>query len=729
MLDQNALAQLRGLKNQIEAEKERTEGVLRGTNSRYGFARLDDGREVFVPPDEMLKAFPGDRVKLTLQQSKDKRPVAEIDGLVSSPLGEFTGTCVRKGKAVFVQPDLPDFKRWLFIPPSARGSASEGDYLRCRLTRHPIRDGRPQAEVLERIGAADEPGIENLYTMAKHGLRRDWPEEALAELKKLLKERSPTEEQGREDLRDLAFVSIDAARTQDIDDALYAEVTSEGWLLYVAIADPTAYIDADSALRSIVRDRASSVYFHGTAVPMLPELVAQQRCALSEGEDRPALVCRVAVSENGSLGDACFIEAKIRSRAKLSYYAVDRYLGGQDDSLICHSTPLEALYQASRSLRARREAEELVMDERQEYRWILDERGHIENIEPCEKLMSQRLVEECMVAANRCAARFLKDKGTTGPFVVHDGFRRDRLKDRSNFLQRYLPGGEEIDPDTIDGYRNIMQRVQDASHELPLRSMLNRLLTRARLSKKPGAHMGMSLDAYTNCTSPLRKYLDFLVHLQIKAALRDDKPQLFDQNELDALSKRLQQLREVSQEAERWLALQYLQRLAKTDPGPWPARVSHLGPQGLTVRLDANGLEGLVDLRREKEKFKIDRHTATVKSKTRLLRVDDAVLVSLDGVDESAAHMPLFRLDAASGLKPSVVTEATPTPAPQAAAAAEAVQDESATAVDSNNQQADEASTDSTADAEEEAPAAAVDTSMEHEAPQTLAADEPKSEN
>ncbi|MEL7045098.1 MAG: RNB domain-containing ribonuclease, partial [Pseudomonadota bacterium] len=300
-----------------------------------------------------------------------------------------------------------------------------------------------------------------------------------------------------------------------------------------------------------------------------------------------------------------------------------------------------------------REAEELVMDERQEYRWMLDDRGHIESIEPCEKLMSQRLVEECMVAANRCAARFLAEKGTSGPFVVHDGFRRDRLKDRSNFLQRYLPGGGDIDPDSLEGYRSIMRRVQETSHELPLRSMLNRLLTRARLSKKPGAHMGMSLEAYTNCTSPLRKYLDFLVHLQLKAALRGETPQLFDQNELDALSKRLQQLRDVSQEAERWLALEYLQRLAKTDPGPWSARISHLGPQGLTVRLDANGLEGLVDLRREKEKFKTDRHTATVKSKTRLLRVDDAVLVSLDGVDESSAHMPLFRLDPTSGLKPS----------------------------------------------------------------------------
>jgi ribonuclease R len=651
MLDQDALAQLKGLKNQLESEKERAEGVLRGTGARYGFARLDDGREAFVPPDEMLKAFPGDRVRMTLRPGKDKRPVAEIDGLVDSPLGEFTGRCVRKGKALFVDPDLPEVNRWLFLPPQQRGRIEDGDYLHCRLLRHPIRDGRPQAELIARIGGPDDPGIENTYTMVKHGLARSWPEEAARQLAELLAARDPAAEEARQDLSDLAFVSIDSARTQDIDDALYAEVTSSGWLLYVAIADPSAFIDADSPLRDVLRRQPSTVYFHGAVLPMLPEDIAQRHCALVEGERRPALVCRIVVNEDGSVGDAEFVEASIRSRAKLSYFAVDRYLKGDNEALICHATPLEALYQASRCLRAHREATELVMEDRQEYRWVLDERGHVETIEPYEKLQSQRLVEECMIAANRSAAALLAERGAAGPFVVHDGFRRDRLKERASFLQRYLPDCSEADPDSIDGYRTIMHSVRETQHELPLRSMLNRLLTRARLSRKPGAHMGMGLPVYTNCTSPLRKYLDFLVHLQIKAVLRGDKADICPQPELDAISKRLLQLRDVSQEAERWLALDYLQRLAASDPGPWPGRIVHLGTHGFTVRLDANGLEGFVDLRKEKEKFRTERATATIKSKTRLLRVDSPVRVTLAGVDDDTPHLALFRLDPASGLR------------------------------------------------------------------------------
>lgn len=651
MLDRQALNQLQGLKQQIESEKEHADAVLRGTPGRYGFARLDDGRDVFVPPDEMLKAFPGDRVHVSVLPGKDKRPVAEIERLLDSPLTEFSGRCVRKGKAIFVQPDLPHLKRWLFLPPQARNGAQEGDLLRCALMRHPIRDGKPQAKVLEIIGNENDPGIENRYVMAKYGLDQGWSNDDLAQMQQALATAAPLDDDRREDLTDLSFVSIDSARTQDIDDALYAEVTSDGWILYVAIADPTAYIPADSALRQIVRARGCTAYFHGAVAPMLPECLAQEGSALAENEERPALLCRIAVSEHGEIGEFRFVEAKIRSAAKLSYFAVDRYLNGQNESLMCHATPLEALYQVSRGLRQHREQNGLVMEERQEYRWILDDSGRIDRIEPCEKLSSQRLVEECMVAANRCAARFLADSGANGPFVVHDGFRRDRLKDRDRFLARYADSLSEADIDSLEGYRELINHLAAADHELPLRSMVNRLLTRARLSVRSGPHMGMSLPAYTNCTSPLRKYLDFMVHLQIRAVLRGESPQHCTQEELDALQQRLRYVRGATQEAERWLALRYLEKLRAQDDKPWEGHVSHIESTRVTIRLAANGLEGTVDLRGSKEKFTFDKDTATQHSDTRAFRVNTPVCVTLSGVDPDTPHLPQFTLDGKSGLK------------------------------------------------------------------------------
>ncbi|MEM1142594.1 MAG: VacB/RNase II family 3'-5' exoribonuclease [Pseudomonadota bacterium] len=642
MLDRNSIAQLRGLKNQMEAEKERAEAVLRGTTARYGFARLDDGREVFVPPNEMLKGFPGDRVRVCVKPGKDKRPVAEIEGLVSGCLEEFTGRCVSKGKALFVQPDHETIQRWLFLPPSERAKAKPGDYLRCRLHRHPIKDGKPQARVLENLGNAADPGIENRYTIAKHGLPTTWPENLRQQVRSAL-DSGVGRLADREDFTNLDFVTIDAARTLDIDDALYAEVTTDGWLLYVAIADPTAYVEPNSPLFEAIKERASSVYFHGTVVPMLPEELSQQ-CALAEDELRPAVVCRISIAESGDVGDFEFFEALIRSRAKLAYYLVDRYLTGEDDALMCHSSPLEALFQVSRALRKHREDHELVMEERREFRWILDEQGHIDTIEPCEKLLSQRLVEECMIVANRCAAMLLATSGAPGPFVIHDGFRKDRGQDRDRFVKEFAPKMAEVDLDSVEGYRDLMHALSSADHEMPLRSMVNRLLTRARLSTKAKPHKGLALGIYSNCTSPLRKCLDLVTQLHIKSVIRGERAALFSQGDLEKLTQRLQKLRQISLEAERWLTLLHLQHLSKGSNGAWPGRISHISNHGFTVQLDHNGLEGYVDLRHEKDRFQFDRLRSILKSKARTFHLDMPVEVTLAGEDGQTPHLPLFKL-------------------------------------------------------------------------------------
>jgi len=659
MLNQDSLAQLKGLKTQMEADKEYAEAVIKGTQARYGFAVLDDGREIFIPPDEMLKAFPEDRVGICIRPAKDKKTVADIEKLVASPLDKFTGRCVRKGKAVFVQPDLPQLSRWLFIPSHARNGVKEGDFVHCAVLRHPIKDGRPQAKVLSILGKMNTAGIENLYTQVKFKLATEWSPAALSELEQRLASFNPLETSQRRDLTDLEFVTIDAARTQDIDDALYAEISEDGWTLYVAIADPTAYIETDTILHREIAQRATSVYFHGDLIPMLPEQLSQETCALSEGNDRPALVCKISVSDAGEVGAFEFIEASVRSRAKLSYYGVDRYISGDYDELMSHATPLEALYQVYRALRQSREDHELVMEDRLEFRWILNDQKQIDHIEPYSKILSQKLVEECMVAANRCAARFLEENKCSGPFVSHPGFRSDRLSEAKKFLEMHVPELASLKLDDKKDYRNIMLSLTNEEHALPLRGMVNRLLTRATLSTEPSTHMGMSLDNYTNCTSPLRKYMDFLVHLQIKSALNGGPVNLVDANMLVTLSGRLQGCRAAINEAERWLASNYLQKRASEPGVTFMGTVSHINSSGFNVRLKDCGLEGFVDLRKDPEKFSFDKWTASLTSTTRRFQLEQGTEVKLLEVEEKS-HQILFELVEGCGLKSDGTEPETP---------------------------------------------------------------------
>ena len=629
MLNQDSLAQLKGLKARMEAEKEHAEATVKGTQTRYGFAVLEDGREIFIPPDEMLKAFPDDRVRVCIRPHKGGKHVAEIEQLIDCPIGEFHGRCVRKGKALFVEPDLPRLSRWLFIPPQARNGVQEGDYVRSAILRHPIKDGKPQARILQILGNADSPGIENQYTAAKYQLANSWSGEATDNLRQCLENARPLADQRRRDLSSLEFVSIDSARTQDIDDALYADITSGGWTLYAAIADPTSFIEKDSALEREIAARASSVYFHGDAIPMMPEALSQETCALVEGEDRPALVCKIAVSDQGEVGEFEFIEAVIRSRAKLSYLAVDRYLAGNNDELMSHATPLEALYQVHRALRAHREANELVMEDRIEYRWYMDDNRRIDHIEPHEKLLSHKLVEECMLATNRCAARFLRDRGCNGPFVRHRGFRTDRRDEVRGFLKRFLPQYMKQDLAAVSTYRDIMRNLGGSDKELPLRAMANRLLTRAELDTEPGAHMGMALECYSNCTSPLRKYSDYLAHRQIKAALHGGDIKQVNKAQLQSLGKTIALGRRAGQEAELWLQCRFLVAHTGEDH---PGTITHINSNGFTVKLRNWGIEGLIDLRGEPEKFSFDRWTATLSSPSRAFQLEQEIRVRIEAV-------------------------------------------------------------------------------------------------
>lgn len=665
MLNSDALAQLQGLKSELEAQKEYTEATVKGTQNRYGFAVVDDGREIFIPPDEMLKVLPGDRVRICIRpagpakgkpakaKGRDNRTVADIEALIECPLDRFVGKVVTKGKALFVIPDVPQLSRWLFIPSEAREGAEPGEYVACQLLRHPIRDGKPSARILQRFGTAADPGVENRYCAARAGIHWSWPAEDAERLLAFARTAADSDGTPRTDLTHLPFISIDAARTQDIDDALYAEVTATGWELYVAVADPTSVLGGLDDIGALLARRGTSVYFHGDMVPMLPEAISRDFCALAEEQTRPALVCRIAVSDAGEVGSFDFMNARVRSRAKLSYAAVDRYVTGHNDELIAHSTPLEALVQAYRALRSHREASELVMEDRVEYRWQLNDARQIESVESFEKLASQRLVEECMIAANKCAAAFLTSGGASGPFVVHRGFRGDRLKEGNEFLKRHKPELADIAIDTLEGYRTVLAGLAAADSPLPLRGMVNRLLSRAELSTKSGEHKGLALPCYTNFTSPLRKAVDFFVHLQIKALLAETPANHATGPLLQEITRALARSRAATAAAERWLTANYLNRLAAAGTRRYTGVICHVASSGFNVRLDDTGLEGQVDLRADAEKFSFDKWTASLTSTTRRFQLEQRVEVDLVDAVADNDHVARFALVPGCGLKPA----------------------------------------------------------------------------
>ncbi len=624
MLDVNALSQLRQLKQSIEAQKDRADGVVRGSQGRFGFVRLDDGRDIYLAPEQMQRVFPEDRVAIEVITGADGKLSAQLETLLASPLRDFTGQYVIRDGAHFVEPDLPQLSRWLFVPPKLRRGANHGDFVRARINRHPFEDGKPQAKIDAIIGGTDKPFIEADYALA----RFDCPTDDLQADERDL--RAPDLSQ-RADLTQIAFVTIDGADTEDMDDALYAERNGDGWKLLVAVADPDAWIVPGSKLEQAIAARGCSIYLPGRTLPMLPRELATVHCSLLPNVDRAALVCTLQVGSDGVIADFQFSEARIRSRAKLDYDTAAALIasGGEAEA----GSSLAVLNEVTAALAAQRGRDHLLMPDRPDYSFSVDAQGHLTAIHRRAKTIAHRVVEECMVATNRCAAQWLSDGDAL--FVDHPGFRTERLDQLRKLIATHCPAladpeNKESDLTALPGYIAAMQALERAAGELPLRSIASRSLARSQFSRRAAPHFGMGLPAYTTITSPIRKFGDLLLHRSLKAKLAGTAPPSIDDATLATLQLSSDRARQAARLAEEWLECLWLQQQPAQ---PYEGVISHLNSSGFSVRLDENGIEGFVDTRKRPGKYSFDQTLMRLTGGDGTFQLEQRVRVSVTGVD------------------------------------------------------------------------------------------------
>ncbi|HLV77921.1 MAG TPA: VacB/RNase II family 3'-5' exoribonuclease [Marinobacter sp.] len=655
MLNADALNQLRQLKTDIQQNKVVFPGTVKSTNGRFGFVALDEGRDVFLPPEEMQKVLPGDRVNIVEQEADKGKTQGVIDELLASSLNTFVGRYLVKGKGHFVVPETPGINRWIFVPPKERQGAGPDDFVYCQIHRHPIKDGKGQARVLKVIGKPGEPGIERAFTLASFDLTDQWPDDVQQQAAALSDETIITHAEGREDRTAQPYVTIDSPGTQDMDDALMATPNATGWTLSVAIADPAAIIEPGSPAEREALRRATAIYFPGEPLPMLPDSVSTRLCSLMPDVPRLALVCDLQVNNDGSLGSYSFHQAMIRSHGKLSYELVSHLIEGREDEGVkalseAVANSLDQLHQVATALRKWRAGHALLSSDRPEFRLRLDENKRIRLIEPAVPNEAHRLVEECMVAANRCAADFLQHQ-EQGLFILHPGLRDDRLDNIRKLLTLYAPHLAELELNTAEGFKTLIRGVETLEADVPVKTILSRQLARAELAFQAAPHQGMGLAAYTTFTSPLRKFSDFYVHRLIKAALWDAPIKPLNTDQLEALLTTQLRARQAANALETWLKADFAKTLPET---PMEGCISRTVPAGFFVRLDGNGLEGFVSCKDLSGKFSFDPVTLRLvhNKNGRIFQLEQRVTVSLAGVDDERRQIN-FKLVEAEEIAPA----------------------------------------------------------------------------
>ena len=636
MLDISALAQLKELKQQIQASVIRSQGVVKGTSKRFGFVVDDkDGQQYLLPQASMDLVLPGDRIEFVLESSQndDDRPIARIEKLLSTELKNFIGQVKAKGDNLFVIADLPSFSRWLYIPHKYHENLSDGDLVAANIVQHPYKNkGFAQAAVDTLLGKPDDPYIEHRYAIAKAGItEKIWQTdelEAIRQTSERTYEQALTE---KVDCREMVFFTIDGTSTQDLDDALAVAKTDFGWQLSVAIADVSTFITPGSPLDKIAAKKASSIYLPGQKVSMLPEVLSADLCSLRFDKDRLALICQMDIDTEGNIRDTRYIDAIIKSHGKLNYDDVAAFLDQQESANFSEAVQQSLIQlQALSKVRSQwRKQYAQAAEDYADYRLWLNERGKITHIERLTRSSAQYLVEECMLTCNEATAKFLSDNLDSALYLVHDGFKEGQMPGVNALIEEYLPEQKDLELQTLDGFLKLLKSI-DPDAPLPIREVLRKKLNRSAWSSKSNPHFGLGLPAYTTFTSPIRKYSDLTVHRLIKSILNKTEAPTLDDKQIEQLNSAMQAIRYAQRDCELSLKCQYLEGFKEQ---VFNGKITSINHRTIGVHLEEFDVHGLIDVFKLKEKFKFKQSSLQLISDDCTYQLMQRVDVMIDSID------------------------------------------------------------------------------------------------
>ncbi|HZZ11990.1 MAG TPA: ribonuclease R [Paraburkholderia sp.] len=690
-LDQRNLYQLTHPSNFVA-------GRVQGHRDGFGFLIRDDGQDdLFLPTGEMQKVMHNDRVLARIVgYDRRGRPEGHIVEVTDRANKRVIGRLLNENGALIVAPEDKRIGHDILIAQNTK-KAKVGQVVVVELTDFPSRHSQPLGRVVEVLGDIDDPGMEIEIAVRKYGVPHEFNQAALDEASKLPDEVRPVDARHRIDLRDVPLVTIDGEDARDFDDAVYCEPVQvgrgDGFRLIVAIADVSHYVHPKSGLDADALERSTSVYFPRRVIPMLPEKLSNGLCSLNPHVDRCVLVCDMIVTARGEVKAYQFYPGVINSAARLTYTEVAAVLkntkGPEAARRAALLPQLQNLYGVYKSLFAARQKRGAIDFDTTETYIVCNAQGKIEQIVPRTRNDAHKLIEECMLAANVCAADFLKRNKHPGLYRVHAGPTVEKLENLRTFLRGMglsLAGGDK--PHASD-YAALMAQIRERPDAQMLQTMLLRSMQQAVYSPDNVGHFGLAYEAYAHFTSPIRRYPDLLTHRAIYAVLQGRKyqPEAPAGVELNtALSPRARAMQqsdeekrgrarannvaiweelglhcsanerradEASRDVEAWLKCYFMRDKLGEEYG---GMVSGVTSFGIFVQLDALFIEGLVHVTElGSDYFQYDEIKNELRGERTGIRyrLSDRVRVQVSRVDLDARKID-FRLVRDTPIKPPV---------------------------------------------------------------------------
>ncbi len=503
-------------------------GKFIGHAKGFGFVapETEGMDDVFIPPHEVNGAMNGDTVliKVTGSSSGDRRE-GTITRVVERKTTKVVGTYQANKGFGFVIPDDKKLPMDIFIGKGDSLDAVDGHKVVAEITDWPSDLKSATGMVSQILGHKNDPGVDILSIIHKHGIEVEFPQEVLDQANKIPDEVQEKDLFKRRDLREEIIVTIDGADAKDLDDAISVVRNDDGtYTLSVHISDVSHYVQENTPLDVEAYERGTSVYLTDRVIPMLPHKLSNGICSLNPNVDRLTLSCEMKIDGNGKVVHHEIFESVIRTTERMTYTDVYKILEEKDEALrekYAHIVPmLHQMADLAKILKQKRTDRGAIDFDFKESKIIVDEQGWPSDIVIIERTISEKLIEEFMLAANETIAEHFHWMKVPFIYRIHEDPKEEKLQRFFEFLTNFgivVKGtGNKVHPRAL---QEIVESIAGLPEETVISTMLLRSMQQAKYFEDSLGHFGLSTDFYTHFTSPIRRYPDLIVHRLIRTYL------------------------------------------------------------------------------------------------------------------------------------------------------------------------------------------------------------------
>ena len=588
-------------------------GRLTVTRKGYGRVRVEGvEEEIQIAPKFMKTALHGDIVAVIqfarpLGRRRDKDESDNVEGeiveIIKRTHTTVVGTLEEGRTYSFVIPDDPRFTRDIYVSKEDALQAKHGDKVVVQLQPWEDEHLNPEGTIVEVLGPSSDARVEVLSVARSFGLPAGFSPSVLHEAEECSETIPADELRRRIDYRKVRCFTIDPEDARDFDDAISYEVLDNGNIrLGVHIADVSHFVREGSQLDAEALARGTSVYLVNEVVPMLPERLSNDLCSLKPHVDRLTFSVFMDVNHTGKVEDYRIGKSVICSARRFAYEEVQKIIDDKKGDLADVILPL---FSFTQTLMKQRRRHGSIDFDTGEVKFKFDASGLPSLIVKKERLDAHRLVEECMLLANRTVAEHIgiaKKEESAKPFVyrVHDVPDPSRIADLANFVKQF---GYSLDARNGVSSRTLQQlldKVKGSDVENLINEVALRSMAKAVYAEKNIGHYGLGFKHYTHFTSPIRRYPDLIVHrlLQEYSAGLTARRRTELEKDLPAVCRQTSERERVAVEAERAsvkvMQVEYMKRHVGDE---FEGVISGVTEFGIFVEINDLLVEGLVRMR------------------------------------------------------------------------------------------------------------------------------------